>query len=222
MAVELILRKIGCYKNRLNTYVMPKRGFDMNDIVLAVLASMAASGGLTALLVWLTKTWLTERLKNAIKYEYDQKLEAFKLTVQSEHNIALERIRSDLRMTAFEHETRFAKLHERRAEAIAEMHAHLQDLLVEITRYKNRGDNSPSIDEVDAEIKKCLKHFSHKKIYLPDEIEKQLNAFLNKLIKMLSVDSQDFDFDKSLSPLLQDLKMEFRRLLGDEPAGESA
>ena len=44
------------------------------DFILEILPSATISGLLTAALLFLTRTWVSERLKNAIKAEYDQKL----------------------------------------------------------------------------------------------------------------------------------------------------
>ena len=45
---------------------------------MELLGTILTSGAVSALLVWLTKTWISERLKHAIKHEYDEKLETYK------------------------------------------------------------------------------------------------------------------------------------------------
>jgi len=50
----------------------------MNEIVISVLASIAASGALVGVLVWLSKEWISARLRSSIQHEYDQKLETFR------------------------------------------------------------------------------------------------------------------------------------------------
>jgi hypothetical protein len=50
-----------------------------NSFLTTVLSSVAVSTALAGLLLWLLKSWIAERLKNALKFEYDQKLEAIKL-----------------------------------------------------------------------------------------------------------------------------------------------
>jgi ABC-type bacteriocin/lantibiotic exporter with double-glycine peptidase domain len=42
--------------------------------ILSVLSSLATSAIVSVGVVWLTKTWISERLKNSIKIEYDAKL----------------------------------------------------------------------------------------------------------------------------------------------------
>jgi hypothetical protein len=55
----------------------------------------------------------------------DKDVESYKARLQATNAKELERFRADLKLATFEHETRFAKLHERRAEVIAELHKRL-------------------------------------------------------------------------------------------------
>jgi hypothetical protein len=66
----------------------------MQDL-LTVLASVTFSGLLTTALIWVLRTWISERLRQSIQHEYAQKLEAFKAKLQAEHNVALEKLRAD-------------------------------------------------------------------------------------------------------------------------------
>ncbi len=68
----------------------------MSEIVQTVLSSAAVSAALSGLLLWLFKSWISERLKNAIKFEYDQKLEIHKTELKSQSDLALEGIRAEL------------------------------------------------------------------------------------------------------------------------------
>ncbi len=49
-----------------------------------VLQSIIASGATSGLIIWLTKAWIGERLKQSIKSEYDQKIENFKIQLKME------------------------------------------------------------------------------------------------------------------------------------------
>src|SRR5680860_642754 len=84
-------------------------------VAASVFSSLLTSGALTATLLWLTKTWIGERVKNDIKHQYDQKLETHKAELKAEQDVAIEQLKADLRIAAFEHETRFAQLHAKRA-----------------------------------------------------------------------------------------------------------
>ena len=46
-------------------------------------------------------------------------MERFKTRLSTEHAVEIERFRSDVRLAAFQRETRFASLHQKRAEVVA-------------------------------------------------------------------------------------------------------
>lgn len=46
----------------------------MRDLILGVLTSVAASSLLTAALIWLSREWISVRLRASIQHEYDQKV----------------------------------------------------------------------------------------------------------------------------------------------------
>ena len=131
----------------------------MEQIILSILASASVSAALFATLVWLSKSWLSERIRGAISHEYSVKLEAYKATLRTEFDkeivtlkarltlesdketeilkaslksdvdVAVEQMRSRLQMTAYEHQIRFQKLHERVADTIVETYAKLNDCM---------------------------------------------------------------------------------------------
>lgn len=89
------------------------------DFVLTLLSSGTVGALLSGMVVWLSKSWISERLKNAIKNEYDLKLEAYKQTLKSQSNIAIEQLKSSLAIQSYHQNTRVANLLQRRFDAIA-------------------------------------------------------------------------------------------------------
>ena len=81
----------------------------MDEFVQSVMASFGLSALFVVGLLYLTKTWLSEHIKNNIKNEYDEKFEAFKVKLNAATDIELERLRSQLTKAATEHQVRFAK-----------------------------------------------------------------------------------------------------------------
>ncbi len=63
--------------------------------------------------------WLTRSL---IRHLLSKDLEKFRLDLTTQHDIALERAKSDLQRLFREHEIRFSHLHEKRAEIIAQLY----------------------------------------------------------------------------------------------------
>jgi hypothetical protein len=68
----------------------------MNEIFKTI----AASTFLTTVLIFLAKNWYLERIKNAIKYEYDRKIEALKIELKADADITVERLRANLQTNA--------------------------------------------------------------------------------------------------------------------------
>jgi len=62
--------------------------------LLSILASASVSVALTAALVWLSKTWISERVKGAIEHEYAQKLETFKSQLKAQNDVAIEQLKT--------------------------------------------------------------------------------------------------------------------------------
>ena len=70
----------------------------MFDLIISILSAATVSTLLTGALLWLTKSWISERLKNAIKHEYDEKLESHKAQLKAESDTTLERLKSQLQV----------------------------------------------------------------------------------------------------------------------------
>jgi short subunit dehydrogenase-like uncharacterized protein len=113
----------------------------VENFVAQVLASATVSTALSAILVWLTKTWISGRLRGSIKSESDQRLEAHKAQRKAQSDIEIEKLRSQLSISATEHQVRFANLHEKRAEVITTTYSLLRtySITFEITsKYMKR------------------------------------------------------------------------------------
>lgn len=74
------------------------------DLILNVISSAVVSGALAGVIVWLSREWISARLKASIQHEYDQKLEAHKARLKSENDIALleTKNRMEQQLTLFE------------------------------------------------------------------------------------------------------------------------
>lgn len=66
------------------------------ELITALLASIPAGGAAGALVIWLGKTTLSERIKNAIQHEYNEKLERQKSELGAIVQRDLENYRSEI------------------------------------------------------------------------------------------------------------------------------
>ena len=72
----------------------------MTDLLLTILSSAAVSGALAILVVWLSREWISARLKASIQHEYDQKLESLKAQLKAESDVALVALRASIERQA--------------------------------------------------------------------------------------------------------------------------
>ena len=100
----------------------------IEEFITSIVSSALVSGAV----VWLSKAWISERLKNAIKNEYDQKLESHKAQLKAANDIELEKLRSSLNILAAERQIEYSKLYEKRADAITEVYACLKDVYIQL------------------------------------------------------------------------------------------
>ena len=224
------------------------------DSLVTILSSVTFSAAVSSMLVWLLQNWISERLKNAIKHEYDTRLESHKAQLKASLDIELEtykaqlsvenvaateRLRSQLQITALEHQIRFAKLHENVAEVVAETYARLSNLASAVDRYVSpfEWEGGPSKKDLRMEVAKEMKYFTEyfrpRRLYLPKQIADRINALVDKLFSL----ADDFKWgveaggdersserdtwlkvDKAMReearPLLTALEDEFRSILG--------
>ncbi len=225
------------------TIVQPdkKRESMLADFVTQVLTSAIFSSILVGSGVWLVRSWLSERMKNAIRSEYDQKLETHKAQLKAQSDVALERVRADLSIAAAERQIQFERLHEERAEVIAETYARLTELHTKLGDYvkifepagdKPREERRQAVQEAH---KAFITYYPKKRIFLPelavakiDSInERSVSAFYSFFYEIDVIQEQGghaakrwleiFNQVKDDIPVaLKELERDFRALLGDK------
>ena len=126
------------------------------------------TGGGTVLVgasAWLMKTAITHRLETDA--------DKFRIKIKADADIEIERWKSSLQIVAIEHQVRFTKLHEKRAEIIADLYKRLIDLhrhaeFFVVTRENNPD---PAKDEefrkLQQEMADFRKFYEQHQIYLP-------------------------------------------------------
>ncbi|MBV1879900.1 MAG: hypothetical protein KUG79_19810 [Pseudomonadales bacterium] len=210
-----------------------------SDFILEIVTSAAVAATLTGLLLWLTKSWVSERLKNAIRSEFDQKLETHKSQLKAQTETEVERLKSNLSIAAAERQIKFSKLHEKRAEVIAETYSLLKEVYVTTQDYvkifEPAGDKPREArQEIAFKAHKALRQYYPKKIiYIPCLTAEKLETIDMELVKIFNEFAYTVDFQQGvgdarkwndifekmrgeISEALKDLENEFRKLLGDE------
>jgi len=209
------------------------------EFLITIISYVAVSTILTGLLLWLTKSWISERLKNAIKNEYDEKLETHKSQLKAQTDIEVEKLKSSLSITASEQGVKFSTLHNDRAKVIADTYAFLKDVYLTMQDYvkifEPVGDK-PREERREIAVESHSKfrdYYTKKLIYLPKTTADKLENINNELVKTFSQFSFSVDFQKGagdsnkwvevfekmngeIQDALKELEDEFRILLGDE------
>jgi hypothetical protein len=119
---------------------------------------------------WLIRTGIAARLT--------QDLEVFKTKLKAGADTEIERLRNSLQMAALEHQVRFSKLHERRAEVIADVYGQLSDLAEQSRQFvyavqSSRVAEKPAqtFDQYNALYKMnydLVRFIQANKIYIPE------------------------------------------------------
>ena len=210
----------------------------INNFIIQLISSATVVGAVAAILTFGTKTWLSERIKGSIKSEYDEKLETHKAQLKAQSDTEIERLRSQLRAASLEHEVRFSRLHEKRAEVIAETHALLRALYSNLSNYVKltEWNGEPSKQEYFTALVKAhdefRNHYTTRLIFFPKITATKLSAINTEFVRTanefrLMVEPKntqnstekwvklDKRVSQDINTSLEELETEFRRLLGD-------
>lgn len=154
----------------------------MNDLITIFL-----SGGLSVLLasavIFLGKSWITQRLKSAIQHEYDQKLETHKAQLKAQSDIEIEKLKSYLQIVRAEHNIKLSEVFKKQAEILQESYQKLGEL--NIARQMAIDETTESgrviIQKYLGLSEKFRNYFYNNQLYLPDEVAFHVNSFLTKI-----------------------------------------
>src|SRR5207249_3129147 len=122
-----------------------------------------------------------------IKLYYDRDIEQYKDDLKAVHDHALERLRTDLRIRAFEQETTFAKLHAKRVEVIEELYRRIVNVKGLMNKLMSplQLSGGPTEDEKLIAAGKAgrafVEYYEEHKIYFSEELCSTLQAFSDKL-----------------------------------------
>lgn len=211
------------------------------EFSITVLTSVTSSAGLTGFVLFFTKSYISERLKNSIKNEYDQKLESHKAILKADTEKEVERLKAQLQIASKEHEIRYTRLHERRAETIAETYSRLKKMHMSLGSYVDAfemvGGPSRKVRRQQATDahEDFRDYYLEKLIFFPKETARKLEKLDLECVRAFnefairvdgSPDTTSADLKVWLDVLqrvsgeiaeaLRDLEDNFRDLLGDK------
>jgi len=177
-------------------------------------------------------------------------LEKFKASLAAASTEASERLKHELQMASLEHQVRFSKLHERRAEVIASLYGLLVEVqwagqsLVAMAEF---GGEPPKAEKYVTAMNKSaefFREFDKNRIFLPESVCQQIEEFVRGMrTRVISfgvysqtdayapehvvkekldvwVKSSEY-FDKEVPAARRALEAELRNMLAGMPSGVS-
>jgi len=218
-------------------YAAESMTINWQDVIVTVFTTVGGGAVLLGASAYLIKTVITQRLT--------QEMETFKSELKASSDAEIEKLKSSLQMTVMEHQVRFSKLHEKRAEVIAELYKRLADTAYEVRSYVG---HSPQWEElprpieefrkVDLTLVALSRFIEEHRIYVPMRTCRLLDKFTSVLKQAIVVvgvyarivPPSKQEWEKSRDELMdtfrtmdqqdipeiqKQLDAEFRKLLGD-------
>jgi len=174
------------------------------------ISTVITSAATTGVLVWLFKSWISERLKKSIEYEYSLKLEAHKAMLKAEYDsqltklkaeqeMKLEHIKTELFIRSAERNTKFTKTFERMAEYLEGVYVRVIKISTLLNHYSVMAEVHEllNVEEFRKEIPKLVseldEYYEPKQIYLPHEISVKIRRVGTKFSRIEQAITESID-----------------------------
>lgn len=198
-----------------------------------ILTSIGGSAVLFAVVAWLAKSIISQFL--------EKDFERYKFNLQTNAQMELEKFKAELKRSAYEHQITFGKLHEKRAEIIADLYAKIADLQGSVEIFvRNAIGVAPNKNKENLQIiwnaadsfKEC---YRKNRIFLSEdmcELIEDLNSNLSSPVSELSMHLEMLEKTDQIEPIYnawekaehkiattvsiirRDIETQFRKLLG--------
>jgi hypothetical protein len=177
--------------------------------------------------------------RSIILHLLSKDIEAYKAKLKAHSDIEIERLKNELKMQSFEHETRFRKLHEKVADTISETYPLLNKTYMSIKSLVSPAEfgGEPNKEEkakiAQENSREFIKYFLDHRIYYPKGLYKKIDDFYKLLVgsattftlaHRMNNPGGRSDIDKwheawraiveKAEPLFEEMNAEFQRILG--------
>jgi len=146
------------------------------DAWQSILLAVGGNAALLVALAWIARSFGSQLLA--------KDLEKFKASLSTASSEASERLKHELQMVAHEHQVRFSKLHERRAEVIASLYALLVEAqwagqsFVSVAEWAGEPPKQEKYTTAMNKFAEFFRAFDKNRIFLPEAVCQQLDEFL--------------------------------------------
>jgi hypothetical protein len=177
-------------------------------------------------------------VKSVVTHFLDRDVEEYKSQLATESAREIENLKTQLQLTAKEHEVRFSKLHEKRAEIIADLYSKLsrahRESNILMFRIEQKEDEASLKTAADFAYKASISasgFFEGNQLYL----SKELSDSIRRILSTMQLTSLSFPYDgdirtrgldiwkeqsQKISAIMSKLEKEFRLMLGSEKEPE--
>jgi hypothetical protein len=192
-----------------------------------VFETVASIGIGAGLLVWLLRSLVSQLLS--------RDLERYKVELNATHDAQIARLRADLNAAAFEHETRFARLHEERARVVAGLYQRLAKTNAMFSQFMQplQIGGEQQHKKLHQEAAQCandfIDFFNENRIYLHEDVTNAIDDLISELRRAWAEftahsgrpypDPREWmsawkKVTDDIPPLRRRIESEFRQLLG--------
>jgi hypothetical protein len=131
-------------------------------------------------------------IRSFFSHQLQKDIERFKAELQQKSQLEIEQFKSALELTAFEHQTRFIKLHEKRANIIGEMYGKMVELYEAASIFVRsfQSVNTTRKQEFQKELWRSTdefkSYFNKHRIYFNEDVCKVIESLNDKLSEACS------------------------------------
>lgn len=149
------------------------------EVWQTILLALGGNAAAIGILGWLTKSFIEKRIHR------DEK--QFESELKSKTDAAIERLKSELQLQAIEHQVRFSRLHEKRAEVIAELSALMVETLWEAESFLSLIEwaGEPNKREkhllANNKLVDLYRYFDKHRIYLSPELCVSMDSLIQEI-----------------------------------------
>lgn len=111
----------------------------------------------------------------------------FEIELQGKADVAIENLKSELQIKSLEHQVRFSRLHEKRAEVIAELHGLLvlmlweSELFLSPIIWAGSPDEKTKYNRAMEHLESLCRYFGEYRIYLPPPVCEALEKIIKEV-----------------------------------------
>ena len=151
------------------------------EVWQTIILALGGNAALLAVLGWLSKSLVSQLLAKDI--------EGFKVALQSESEAATQKLRHDLEKATIEHQVRFSKLHEQRAQVIAKLYKLLVEAhwksssFVSVIDWEGEPNKQEKYNIAMKSVGDFYQFFEKQRIYLPEELCEDINELIELMRK---------------------------------------